>query len=436
MSHQSTASGPRFGVRWANTPPLGQTPAESKGLGFVIALCAAQLSLFIALLGPVMVSMAIKVSTLTDDPVERTDMVGTILGTGAIAAAIGNVFFGRLSDRTMSRFGRRRPWLVGGVLVMTLGLLLVTLVDDTLLLTLSWFVAQLGANAALSPLIATLGDQLPQHQYAKVSALIGIMQNVAILGATWISTLFTDSMILLFMIPAVLAVVGVVIYAVVLPDPVRTERPPKFSLVELLRSFWVSPLKHPDYAFVWWSRFLMILSAFLFTTFRLTYVQDRLGVEESAAPDVVFTGVLVYTVALVPIGYFAGWLSDKTGRRKPLVACSALLFAVGSYLLVHIDSPMEFYLVEVLLGAAYGVYMGVDMALVLQVLPNKEDTAKDLGVFNLANAGPQSLAPYLGAALLGVAVSAEGPNYALLLGAAAAAAVAGALVIVPIKKAK
>jgi hypothetical protein len=61
-------------------------------------------------------------------------------------------------------------------------------------------------------------------------------------------------------------------------------------------------------------------------------------------------------------------------------------------------SGSGFYLVEAILGAAFGIYMGVDLALVLAVLPHPEDNAKDLGVFNIANAMPQTLAPFLGAA--------------------------------------
>lgn len=76
------------------------------------------------------------------------------------------------------------------------------------------------------------------------------------------------------------------------------------------------------------------------------------------------------------------------------------------------------------------------MALVLQVLPNPEDNAKDLGVFNMANAMPQSLAPFLGAALLATSVTASEPNYALLLGAAATAALVGAIAVLPIRKVK
>lgn len=414
----------------------GQRPTEPKGPLFIAALAFAQLSLFIALLGPVMVSMALKVSTLTDDPTARTTMVGSVLGVGALAAVVGNALFGRLSDRTTSRFGRRRPWIIGGALVMATALFAISQATSATGLMIGWFVAQLGANAAFSPFIATLADQLPEKQYAKVSATVGIMQNVGVLVATWFASLFATNMLLLFMVPALVGVTGLVLYALVLPDPVLQQKPPRFTVGELLGSFWVNPFKHRDYGFAWWSRFLIILASFMFTAFRLPFIVDRLGVEEVEAAGVVFMGVLVYTLALVPAGYLAGWLSDHTGHRKLPVALATVLFAVGTYLLMHVDSIGQFYVVEALLGIAFGIYMSVDMALVLQVLPDPETSAKDLGVFNMANAMPQSLAPFLGAFLLAYGASEAEPNYGLLLGAAAAAALAGAFVILPIKKVK
>ena len=98
----------------------------------------------------------------------------------------------------------------------------------------------------------------------------------------------------------------------------------------------VSPRRHPDFALAWWSRFLIILSTFMFTTFRLFYLQDRVGLAAADAPAAVTTGVLVYTIALVASGWVAGKISDRTGRRKILVAGSALLFAIGTVLLVHV----------------------------------------------------------------------------------------------------
>lgn len=63
----------------------------------------------------------------------------------------------------------------------------------------------------------------------------------------------------------------------------------------------------------------------------------------------------------------------------------------------------SFLVVELVLGIAFGIYVGVDLALVVDVLPNPEDSGKDLGVFNIANALPQTFAPLIGGALVYVA---------------------------------
>ena len=148
----------------------------------------------------------------------------------------------------------------------------------------------------------------------------------------------------------------------------------------------------------------------MFTTYRLFYLQDNLGVSEADAPRAVLIGVLVYTLALVLSAYVAGKISDRTGRRKFLVAGSTLLFGIGIFALAHVDTVNGFYVVEAVLGVAFGIYVGVDLALVVDVLPNPDDAGKDLGVFNMANALPQTLAPVLGAALLAVN-SANNQNY-------------------------
>jgi MFS family permease len=238
-----------------------------------------------------------------------------------------------------------------------------------------------------------------------------------------------------------------VTYAFVLPDPVLETSPGPLDLRALAQAFWVNPLRHLDFGLAWWSRFLIILSSFLFTTFRLNFLVDRIGLTDGAAAGAIATGILIYTVVLVAAGWAAGVVSDRTGRRKTLVAASTALFAVGVAVLAHVHTLSGFYLVEAIMGVAYGIYMSVDMALVLQVLPNPEDSGKDLGVFNMANAIPQSAAPFLGSVLLGVgsvstasAASAAGaagsPNYTLMLWAAAIAALVGALVVLPIKKVK
>jgi MFS family permease len=407
-------------------------PTANVRPGFVVAFAFAQLALFIALLGPVMVSMAIKVTALVG-PADAPTAAGLILGVGALAALIGNPVFGRLSDRTTSRWGRRRPWLVGGGIGLALCLFVIAVADSVPILMIAWFVGQLAANAAFAAYLASVADQVPPRQTATITALAGVMQNVGILAAVYLASALTENMIALFMIPAVIGVIGLTVYAVVLPDQQLRRRPPSEGLRSILQTFWVSPRQHPDFAWAWISRFLLILGSFMFTTFRLFWMQDELGLDGATAAATVASGVLIYTVTLVVVGQAAGYISDRIGRRKALVFASTALFAVGLGLLPAVTTVGGFYLVEVILGAAFGIYMGVDLALVLAVLPNPEDSAKDLGVFNIANAAPQSLAPFIGAALLTVG---GGHNYTLLYLTAAVATFIGAVAIIPVKGVK
>jgi MFS family permease len=407
-------------------------PTEPVRAGFIASFAFAQLALFIALLGPVTVSMALKAIDVVGQD-RAPQVTGLILGAGAIAALVGNPLFGRFSDRTTSRWGRRRPWMVGGAVVFAACLFIIAIATNVPTLIIAWFVGQLAANACFAAYLATIADQVPARQAATITALGGVMQNVGILAAIYLASALTANMIALFMIPAAIGVVGMLIYALVLPDKQLRRRPPAMTLGEFAHTFWVSPRKYPDFAWAWISRFLLILGSFMFSTFRLFWMIDELGLDEAAATATVATGVLIYTVVLVVVGQAAGVISDRLGKRKFLVFLSTALFAVGLGLLTTVDSVAGFYLVEAILGAGYGIYMGVDLALVLAVLPHPEDNAKDLGVFNIANAGPQSVAPFLGAILLAVGA---GQNYTLLYLTAAALTFLGALAIIPVKKVK
>ena len=80
-------------------------------------------------------------------------------------------------------------------------------------------------------------------------------------------------------------------------------------------------------------------------------------------------------------------------------------------------------------GLGFGMYMAVDLALVTDVLPDSRNAAKDLGVFNMANALPYAFAPAVAPAILAVV----GGSYGVLYAVAGFCAILGALAIVPIK---
>jgi MFS family permease len=409
-------------------------PVEPVGKKFVGALVFAQLVFFIALLGPAIIGIGLKVQTIVPDA-EKTAALGLVAGFGALFATIANVVFGRLSDRTTSRWGRRRPWIVSGTAVMTLAFVVIALAPNVALVTAGWCLAQLAANATLAPFIATVSDQVPKFQRGSVSALLGIAQSIGILGGTYVAQVFAHQMLIMFVAPSMCAIGAMLLYAFVLPDQQLKVAPPRMGFNEWAATFWVSPREQPDFALAWCSRFLIILATFMFTTFRLFFLQDELGLSVEQAPGVVTLGVLVYTVALIACSWLAGRISDLTGRRKMLVAGAALLFAIGTALLAHIETVTQFYCVEAVLGAGFGIYLGVDLALVVDVLPNPDDAGKDLGIFNMASALPQTMAPVVGAILLGIASEAN-QNYTLLLYTAGIFGLVGAVVVLPIKKVK
>src|SRR4051812_5626762 len=144
-------------------------PTEPVGVKFVSGIVLAQFVFFVALLGPAIIGIGIKVQQIVPDD-QKTSALGIVAGVGALCAVIGNVLFGRLSDRTTSRWGRRRPWIVGGTIVMTIAFLIMALGSSVAVVTVGWCLAQLGANAALGPFVATVADQVPRLQRGGVSA--------------------------------------------------------------------------------------------------------------------------------------------------------------------------------------------------------------------------------------------------------------------------
>jgi MFS family permease len=415
-------------------PHIGIEPDRPKPWWYVIGVMLGQFGIFLALMGPATVSIQLKATSLSADPAEQAAITAFAIAPGALAAVIFNALGGRLSDRTTGRFGRRRPWIIGGALAMLVGMLLIAVAPGAGLMAVGWFLSQATANLAFAAFTASLSDQLSKTQYGKVSGLINIAVNVSIMAATWLAAWLDHSMLLLFLVPAVLGALFAIVYALMIPEPVLMQNRHPFNLLELLTTFWRNPIRYPDFALAWGGRFTIVLATYMFTTFRLLYMTNHLGLEAAQATSAVAIGVTIYTVASMIAAVLGGWISDVLGRRKVMVAASILIFGLATYMLLHADTVTAFYIVEAIMGIAYGVYGAVDLALVLEVLPNREEAGKDLGVFNIANALPQSLAPAFGGFLL--ANLGSGTNFAPLLIAAGIAALIGAVMTMFIRGVK
>ncbi|OAH10169.1 multidrug resistance protein MdtL [Streptomyces jeddahensis] len=416
-------------------PPPGTSAATAQAIPdprprLVVGMAAGQLGIFLALLTPILVSLQLKVQSIVPED-DQVTALGIVTTTGSVAAMLANPFFGRLSDRTTSRFGRRRPWLALGMLGLLLGLVIIATASNVAVITVGFVIASASANAALAAFVATVADNVPEYKRGKISGMLGIMQNLAPTTGTWIAKYFTDQMLLLFLVPSAIGILLVIGYILVLPDKPLEEKPSPEGVKAVLRTYWVSPKQYPDFAWAWLSRFLLTLANWMFTTFRLIYLQHEMRLTAAEATETLATGVLIYGLVVMASSQTAGWLSDRFGRRKPFIAIAAVLFGVGMLILSQSDTVAMFYCAEIVLGLGFGTYLGVDLALVIDVLPDPENPSKDLGIFNIAMSAPQIFAPALGALLISLG---GGHNYAILLITASLVCLCGALAILPVRK--
>ena len=141
-------------------PHLGIAFDKPRPWWFVLGIMLGQLGIFIALMGPATVSIQIKASQLASSPAEAASITAFAVAPGALAAVIFNALGGRISDRSTSRFGRRRPWLIVGALGMLVGLALIALAPGAALMAVGWFLAQAAGNLALAAYVASIADQL------------------------------------------------------------------------------------------------------------------------------------------------------------------------------------------------------------------------------------------------------------------------------------
>lgn len=408
-------------------PPRTASPASA---GFITAFVAAVLGVAVATLAPLSVTLALRVQQL--DPDNAPASLSLVLGVAAVVALLSGPFFGQLSDRTTSRWGMRRPWLLGGLLVGLIGLVILSASASIPMMLLGWCITQLGFSALNAALAALLIDHVPELQRGKVSGLVGMCQAVGVVTGVFLVQLVGTSVALMFLVPGALAAATVIALSLVLRDrrldPADRSR---YDFRAFARSFWVNPLRHRAFGWAWLGRFLMMTGFAILQTYQVYYLSDQLGFDAAAIPGLVLQSTLLLTAAVVVSSVGCGWLSDRLRRRKIFVLGSAAIYGVAMIVVATAHTWETFLLGIVIGGLALGTYLAVDLALVAQVLPNGGATAaKDLGVFNIANAVPQMVAPAIAPLFLAIGT---GGNYTALFTGAAAFSLLGALAIQPIR---
>ncbi|WP_194238347.1 MFS transporter [Streptomyces spongiae] len=408
-------------------PGDGPEPVSGR---FITLYVLSYLGLYVAVMTPLLVSLAMRLETI--DPQGKTSSLGLVVGLGTLVGVASGLAFGVLSDNTTSRLGRRKPWILAGMPVLLAGAALTGAGTSVSVLLAGFVVSQLGLSAIMTALLAMLPDQVPEQQRGKVSGLLGFTAQIAGVAGFQLATPLRESGVLLFLVPAVIACVALLPVVLFLPDrPVRRPAGDRQSLAGLLRGLAFNPVRQPDLGWAWAGRFLIQLSLMFLSTYQLYFLTDHLDYELEKV-----TGLLALTggvgLLMTSVGAVAsGILSDRLRRRKPFIYAAATAFAAGFAVIASATSFAQVFVGSqiILLGA--GVFGAVDIALITDVIPNREtEGAKYMSVFGIAAALPQSVAPLIAPFVLAVG---GGENYPLLFLSAAGVAVIGGLTVRPIR---
>jgi MFS family permease len=400
--------------------------------GFIAAFTVAQIGAFVSFMPLIQVLLPLKAAAI--DPVGKAVLLSRVAIYGALIASVANLLAGAISDRTTSRFGRRRPWIIVGALGSVASYLMIMAADGMVGLMLGVVCFQLAFNMMFAALLAVLPDQVPDHQKGRVAAFLSLGHPIGgMAGAVLVGGLLVSEWSRYLTI-AVVLLAAMAPFAFGLNDPpLRAAQRPPLSLRAFVAGLWINPLAHPDFGLAWISRFMVLVAITLTQSYMLYYLQDALDYEQLFPGRRAEQGLALLTTvatgANVACAMIGGMLSDRLRRRKLFAAGAALILAAAMLTFSLVPGWPVVVVGFVIFGCGAGCYYAVDIALVSQVLPSQNNAGKDLGVINLANTLPQALAPMLALWFLGP----THVNYHALYLVAAGLAAAGGLAILPIR---
>ena len=369
------------------------------------------------------------------DPSRKAQTLGVIYAITSVFSTLTTPIAGALSDRTRGRFGRRTPWILTGATIGGIAIILTPYGGNLLGITLIWLVSVVTLNS-MQPAITTLvAERFVQAERGLASGVVGGAMTAGVSFGTFFAGSLADRIPLAYGIVGTAIIVVCIAFVALNPEPrVAMDAPAPFSLRAFLAGFWISPRQHPDFAWAFLGRFAIYMGYQAILTYLLYILQDHIGLSQAQANSTIATMSIVTFVALVISGLGSGVLSDRLGRRKPLVFVASLVMAAAVAMPLIVPTVHGMMAYAVLIGLGYGAFMSVDLALMTQVLPptpagQEDTTGRDLGILTTAVNVPQILSPVMAAGLLSV----SGNNYPLLFVVSGVFVLVGSFLVLPIR---
>ncbi len=386
---------------------------------------------------------------------DKVILLGALAALGTIAGLLAQPLVGALSDRTWFAHGRRRPYILLGVVLALIGMALLAQTSSLLVFVVAFLLVQVASNGSTAAYQSLLPDRVPQEQRGMASGYMGLMSLIgtfaSLAAAAYLFSNFTPgpnqgSAIrqgasafyllagLLMLLTALITLIGV--------SEERDTRPPGPAapqtgsrrtrwLNQFLR-LWLEPLQQHNFRWVFLTRFSLMMGLWLFETFIEYYLDDVLHLTNFIQATSILAGLAL--IGALASAIVAGWLSDRMGRVKIVFIASALM-ALAALTFVVAPSAFILWPMAATFGLGYGAYFSVDWALAVDALPSLQAAGKDMGIWSVASNLPTVIAPVIGSAIIFTlsVFHATALGYRLVFALAALAFILGTVFIVKVR---
>jgi MFS family permease len=342
-------------------------------------------------------------------------------GIGSLMAVIWQPVVGAVSDRTRSRWGRRRPFIVIGTVGDVIFLVGLALSGSYWLVVIFYFLLQTASNTAQGPYQGLMPDVVPVSQRGTASGYYGISNVLGLLAGTIgagfilmhagrvVAILSIGGLLLATMLPTVLLI----------PDRAQPISEQFTGVRQALMATFARPLRYPAFMWLMASRLLILMGLVGVQSFVFFYFSNVFfGGNRHATIAASYTLQGLVIVCAFAVALPAARASDRFGRR-PFILLGGLLGAAGLLMLVFSnyellptrlvepvsdalkvpDLAAQATLVGILIGIGYGLFFSVDWAFIQDVIPGDE-AGLFMGFSNIATAGSGIIARFVGGFLL------------------------------------
>lgn len=324
-------------------------------------------------------------------PVRVSDIAGAEQGIvwtayisffGAIAASIGAILFGYLSDITQNR----RAWIYSGLLLSSVLLIATAKVHSLFALVTIIMLWQLALNMMLAPLAAYAADNIPDEQKGTLGGLLAFAPGIGALSATIATYPGLASTI------GRLWIVSAIVFALVLPVLFLNRSLKNGPLIVFPENGSAFKERRSIAVRMWFARLAIQISEaalFSYLYFWLRSIDPSTSDSQTAR---IFTFAMILSA---PTALFVGRWADKSGRPIfPLAICA--LISSLCLLSMALATNTAFAIASYgLFGVSSSVFLALHTAQTLSVLPRADRRGRDLGFFNLTNTLPSLILPII-----------------------------------------